>query len=249
MLVQVDLSQAELRVMAALSDDDWMLSALQEGAGDFFDTYMMPVCFPNEDMELLKSSPVRKKELRTQVKTVQYGLAFGRRAAAIAKELGMSQLQAQAIIDNYLATAPKFAEWRVNVMEAATVPEKRDMLITPFGRRFQSEVVTSANAWKIQNEALSFLPQSTASDICLVTAIRVHPVIKELGAHIVNIVHDAIIVEVPDNAPGIDSSERLAEHIVKLIQNEFRATGRMVFGDKVPFLSEGSFGRSWGDLL
>lgn len=247
MLVQVDLSQAELRVMAALSDDEWMLSALQEGAGDFFDTYMMPVCFPNEDMTALKADPVRKKELRTQVKTVQYGLAFGRKAGAIARELGMSFSEAQSIIDNYLTTAPKFALWREQVMEAAVNEDKRDILISPFGRRFQSEVVTSKNEWKIKNEALSFLPQSTASDICLVTAIRVHPRIKELGCHIVNVVHDAIIVEVPDATqrqyPG------LADSIGMLIQDEFRKTGQMVFGDKVPFLSEYSTGRSWGDLV
>lgn len=248
MLVQVDLSQAELRVMAALSDDQWMLAALQEGQGDFFDIHMMPVCFPNADQARLVGDPVYKKELRTQVKTVQYGLAFGRQAKAISVELGLSVTEAQAIIDNYLHKAASFATWREDVKHAAVTENMRDMLITPFGRKFQSEIVTHKNEWKIQNEALSFLPQSTASDICLVTAIRVHPQIKAWGAHIVNVVHDAIIVEIPEN-DGHTIAYQKAQWIGDLIQSEFRRTGEMVFGNKVPFLSEYSIGRSWGDLL
>jgi DNA polymerase-1 len=245
MLVQTDLSQAELRVMAALSGDQWMLNALQEGQGDFFDQHMMPVCFPNEDLAALKNDPIRKKELRTQVKTVQYGLAFGRKAPAIAVELGLHVQEAQGIIDNYFSKATRFAEWREEVMEAAVKPEKRDMLITPFGRKYQSEIVTHKNEWKIKNEALSFLPQSTASDICLVTAIRIHPQIKQMGGHIVALVHDAIIVEIHVPSPGRATPEAIGGYI----QQEFRKTGEMVFGDTVPFLSEFSVGRSWGDLV
>ncbi len=250
MLVQCDLAQAELRCMAALSDDQWMLAALQENQGDFFDTHMMPVCFPQVDPNLLKADPVLKKELRTKVKTIQYGLAFGRQAYAISVELGISPAEAQTIIDNYLLAAPQFAQWRLDVMEAAINPAKRDLLISPFGRKFQSEIITHKNQGNVQREALSFLPQATASDICLVTAIRVHPQIKAMGCHIVALVHDAIIVDVPHKFdPNKQQNEVLAHKVGLLIQSEFRRTGEMVFGNKVPLLSEFSIGRSWGDLL
>lgn len=237
MLVQVDLSQAELRVMAALSGDKWMLAALKEGQGDFFDMHMMPICFPG----VVPKDAVEKKELRTTVKTIQYGLAFGREARAIALELGIKVYEAQAIIDNYLAGAPEFAQWRIDVKAAATDPAKRDFLTSPFGRKFQSEVITHRNKNNVEREALSFLPQSTASDICLATAIRVHPTIKRMGGHIVALVHDAIIVEVP--------TVELGEQIGQFIQREFRITGEAVFGDIVPFLSEYSVARSWGELV
>jgi DNA polymerase I - 3''-5'' exonuclease and polymerase domains len=238
-LVQIDLSQAELRVMAALSGDTWMLDALQEGQGDFFDTHMMPVCFPWVTPKELEDH-VYKKELRTQVKTVQYGLAFGREALAISVELGVTPLAARVIIDNYLKQAPQFAQWREDVKAAATDPDKRDMLINPFGRKFQSEIITRKNKNNIEREALSFLPQSTASDICLATAIRVHPWIKSQGAHIVGLVHDAILVE----APG----PYVADSIARRIMAEFRVTGEMVFGDVVPFLSDFGIGDNWGEL-
>lgn len=241
MLVQTDLSQAELRVMAALSGDKWMLNALQEGAGDYFDTYMMPICFPQYTAAEMAADPVLKKELRTQIKTVVYGLAFGREANAIAVELGISPYDARNIIDNYMAAAPEFAQWRKDVQDAAVNPNTRALLTNPFGRKFQSEVITHRNMNNIKREALSFLPQSTASDICLATAIRIHSVIKSMDSHIVALVHDAILVQAPDG--------KTAEAIGELTQREFRATGEMVFGTAVPFLSEFSVDTSWGKLV
>lgn len=231
--------------MALLSDDPWMIEALQEGAGDFFDTYMMPVCFPATVADFgtvddwKREDPVGHKEARTKCKAVQYGLAFGRQAPAIARSLKLPTREASAIINNYLNTAAKFQQWRLDVMEAATVPEKRSLLINPFGRKFQSEVITSKNVFNVQREALSFLPQSTASDICLTTGIRINEALKDNGYHIFNIVHDALMIEGP---------EENADLIGQYVAREFRATGQAIFGDKVPFLADYSVGRSWADL-
>jgi DNA polymerase-1 len=244
-LINVDLSQAELRCMALFSNDEWMINALQEGRGDFFDNFLMPVAFPAKlahygDVARWKENdPVDHKESRTKCKAVQYGLAFGRQANAIALALKMPVREAQLIIDNYLTTASNFARWRQDVMEAAINPSKRDLLINPFGRRFQSEVITPRRLHNIQREALSFLPQSTSSDICLSTGIRINPWLKNSGYRIFNIVHDALMIEGP---------EKGSNTIGEFVAYEMRRTGKMVFGDKVPFLAEYSIGKSWSDL-
>lgn len=244
-LINVDLSQAELRVMALLSGDRWMIDALQEGRGDFFNNHLMPVAFPStierygSAQAYEEADPVAHKEDRTKVKAVQYGLAFGRQAVAIGKSLGISTREAQAIIDNYLARATGFAQWREDVMEAAVTPSKRDFLTNPFGRKFQSEIITTKNRDKVQREALSFLPQSTASDICLSTGIRINKDLQANGYHIFNIVHDALMIEGPEDN---------AETIGQWVGSEFRKTGQMIFGDTVPFLSDYSIGKSWSDL-
>lgn len=247
LITNVDLSQAELRCMAILSGDEWMIAALQEGAGDFFNNHMMPVCFPwIEDMygtvdEYMKIEPVEHKENRTKVKGVQYGLAFGRSAAAIGRALNMSTMQARQIIDNYFTAAPKFAQWREDIMEAAVSPAHRDRLVSVTGRRFQSEIVTTRNYSAVQREALSFLPQSTSSDICLMSAMRVNQEIHGmgLGAKIINVVHDAIMFEGPAEE---------AELLGTLTGQVMRETGAMLMGDAVPFLSDYSSGKSWADL-
>ena len=231
--------------MALLSGDKWMINALQEGNGDFFDTHLMPVAFPHlvelyGSMEAYKASdPVQHKEDRTKVKAVQYGLAFGRQAFAIGQSLGMSTKAAQTIIDNYLGTAEEFAQWREDVMEAAIDPAKRELLINPFGRKFQSEVITTKNWRNIQREALSFLPQSTSSDICLSTGIRIHKDLADAGYKVFNIVHDAIMIEGPE-----DEIETAAQYVA----HQMRETGRKVFGDTVPFLTDYDIGDSWENL-
>ena len=244
-LINIDLSQAELRVMAILSDDAWMIGALQEGAGDYFDYHLMPVAFPNILNEYAsvddykEKNPIAHKEDRTKCKAVVYGLAFGRQAPAIAQSLKMPTWEAQKIIDNYMATATGFAQWREDVKEAARRPAKRDLLINPFGRRFQSEVVTPKNYRNIEREALSFLPQSTSSDIMLATLVRIYPDLVSAGYKPFNVVHDALMLQGP-----LDGAEIVAQYVGR----ELRITGMAVLGDAVPFLSDYSLGRSWGDL-
>lgn len=245
-LINADLSQAELRVMAILSGDEWMQAALQEGEGDFFAFHMMPAgypdLFPNGPEDALayqRSNPVDFKEKRTTMKAVQYGLAFGRQAPAIGKALGLPAREAQQIIDNYFRTATKFAAWREDIMEAAINPAKRDLLVNPFGRRFHSEIVTPRNTANVQREALSFLPQSTSSDICLTTAIMIDLELEAAGYKIFNIVHDALMVRGPEEG---------ADEIGRYIGERFREVGKIVMGDAVPFLSDYSIGKSWAEL-
>lgn len=246
-LLNVDLSQAELRVMAILSGDEWMIQALQEGEGDFFNNHLMPVAYPGiiqaygSVAEYERLEPVKHKEDRTKVKGVQYGLAFGRSAAAIAKALGMVTRGAQTIIDNYFRTAPGFAQWREDVMEAAVNPAKRDLLVSPTGRRFQSEMVTTKNMNAIKREALSFLPQSSSSDICLMSAMQVNQMLKASQAktRIINVVHDAVMFEGP-----LDELMEVGE----LTGAVMRETGARLMGDAVPFLSEYSISQSWSGL-
>lgn len=245
MLLNTDLSQAELRVMAILSGDPWMQKALQETSGDFFDNHLMPVAFPQRvahfgDVYRWKEEqPVEHKESRTKVKAVVYGLSFGRQANAIGKAIGMPTWEAQNIIDNYLGTAVLLNEWRERVQYSAVTPNDRDFLINPFGRKFQSEIITTRNYRNIQREALSFLPQSTSSDILLATAIRVNPQIEAVGCKLINLVHDAMMIE--------GDSEALLL-LGPYLQQELRKTGAAVLGNTVPFLSEWSMGKSWADL-
>lgn len=251
MLLNVDLSQAELRVMAVLSGDQWMIGALQEDSGDFFDNYLMPVAYPWLDRkygsvaDLKNDHPVTYKELRTKVKAVQYGLAFGRGARAIAQSLEMPVAEAQNIIDNYLDTARGFAQWRKDVMEAAVHPDKRDLLVSPTGRRFHAEVVTTRNMQAVQREALAFLPQSISSDICLLSAAKVHYGSlsrgdNPYGARIINLVHDAVMFQIEDES-GV-------EEVAQATMECMRQVGESIMGTSVPFLSDYSSGRSWADL-
>lgn len=246
-LINVDLSQAELRCMAIMSDDPWMIKALQADAGDFFANHLMPVAFPDEYEQYgrdtdrwQREDPNGFKERRVQCKSVMYGLAFGRGAEAIGREIGQPAWVAQGIIDALFANATNFYRWRKRIEQAAIDPSERDFLVNPFGRRYQREVITSARqAAAVKREALSFLPQSTSSDICLSTAIRIDGVLESLGYEIFNVVHDAIMIL---------GEEDGADDIGQYVGRELSLTGATILGDSVPFLSDYSVGSHWGLL-
>lgn len=188
-LVQVDYSQAELRVMAAESKDDWLTEIFADSSVDIF-TQMTKQIFPHERDE------AKIKLWRRPLKAVVYGLAFGRQAPAIGIELGIPIEEAQRIMDAFLTRADELDVWRKWVMREAVAGGD---LITRFGRHFQHEVITNANRANVQRSALSFLPQSTASDLTLKAYNALRDWIKSHGKtwFFRAVVHDALTYDVP----------------------------------------------------
>jgi len=231
-LVECDYSQAELRVMACLSNDKYLISLFQPGMPDFFDS-LMPIAYPDMDFETM--DPGKKKNLRAKLKGVIYGLSYGRKAKAIGKSLEMSERNAQSIITNYFRNAPEFYDWRVWVEQMAL--DEEETLVTPFGRYYQAEVVSGRNRQNVINSGLAFLPQSTASDLCMNAAMKVHEWIgKDYDGKIIALIHDAILTDVP---------KKHAEEVGRRIQQEMEASGRAIFGDLVPFDTEFTMGPTW----
>lgn len=188
-LLQVDYSQAELRVMAAESGDDWLTGIFSDPSLDIF-TQMTKDIFPHiNDLKEIKL-------WRRPLKAVVYGLAFGRQAPAIALELGIPVHEAQAIMDGFLTRADELNVWRKWVMRQAANGSE---LMTRFGRHFQHEVITPRNAASVQRSALSFIPQSTSSDITLLAYMRLRDWVKSEGKEwfFRALVHDSITYDVP----------------------------------------------------
>jgi DNA polymerase-1 len=233
-LVSVDYSQAELRVMACLSEDEYLISLFQPGMPDFFDS-LMPVAYPNVDFDKIDKGT--KKNLRAKLKAVIYGLSYGRQAFAIGQELKMPTRDAQRIITNYFNAAPEFYEWRQTV--TAKVLDLQGDLITPFGRTFQSELITGRNRQNVINSGLAFLPQSTASDLCVVAAMEVHDHLTTMyqdDAVIIATIHDAILMDVRAD---------IAQEVADFTQGRMIASGDYVFNGVVPFATEATMGESW----
>lgn len=235
-MVQVDYSQAELRVMACLSGDTYLQSLFQKGSPDFFDA-LMPTAFPRDDIAAY--APGVKKDKRAKLKATVYGMAYNRQPPAIAASLNMPVQEAAAIQRNFFKSAPQLYEWREDVK--ATVLDENRSLISPFGRQYQAEVITSRNEQNVINSALAFLPQSTASDMCAVAAMHVNGRLKsgQYGdTKLTMTVHDAIVADVPNE---------YVEEVAAMMQAEMENAGRDVFGDVVHFGAEAAWGPSWAD--
>jgi DNA polymerase I-like protein with 3'-5' exonuclease and polymerase domains len=246
-LISTDLAQAELRIQAVLSGDPALIAAFAPDAGDFFDN-LMPAAFPDkfEDKEAYetfkKTDKPQAKDLRAKLKGVVYGLNFGRGAAAIGEAIEMATSEAQKIIDNFFNAYPVWAEWRKKVEKAAVDPEERDFLTTILGLTFDTEVITGRNRAGVQRSALSFLPQGNVAYIAVTGMCMIIDRLKRdfPEAHVVNFVHDDIIVSGPPEQ---------AEQIGLMMKQCLETAGRVAFGEVVSFEAEPDSGPRWGSLL
>lgn len=228
-LMQADYSQAELRVMAALGNDKWLIDIFADPTIDVFEQ-MLPMAFPHR----VPKDAEEKKDMRAKLKGVIYGLAFGRQAKAIAKALGMHPAEAQRIIDNFLGAATGLASWRESVF---TRLHSGAGLRTRHGRYFQNDVITPRNKAAVERSALSFEPQSSASDCCVLAAVELFQWIEDNAKpwFLMALVHDSITLDVPEE-DAEEASEVTRAMLVK--------HGQRIFPEVV-FAADGGWGKTW----
>lgn len=242
-IISCDYSQAELRTVAELADDEAMIAAFQPGAPDFFDdlmTKIWPEEFPTiEAYEAFKhKQPKTAKNRRALVKSVVYGLNYGRGVAAIATALEQPFETAQHVVDQYLDAYPGLRDWQTRVRHSVGRKEEDNERKTKFGLTFNPLFVSDNNYTSTQNEALAFVPQSTANDICLNAAIKINEQVGQYGAKLIGLVHDATYVECP---------EETIEECSKMMEYEMAKAATIVF-NRVPFAAEAEVGNNWEEV-
>ena len=242
-IVSCDYSQAELRTVAELAGDEAMIAAFQPGAPDFFDdlmTKIWPERFPTiEAYEAFKHEhPKTAKNRRALVKSVVYGVGYGRGVRAIATALEQPLEAAQHVVDQYFATYTGLRDWQTRVRHSVGRKEEDAERRTKFGMAYNPLFVADANYSSTQNEALAFVPQSTANDICLHAAVEVNKKVGQYGAKIVGLVHDAIYVECPEGN---------IEECGAMMEREMSKAAALIF-NRVPFVAEAEVGNNWEEV-
>lgn len=225
-LIQCDYANAEARVMATLAQDDYLRGILSNQTPGYK--------FFNELSDQLYGEGNWGKEEYIRTKAFFYGIAYGREAHSIAMEYKIPDSVAKKQYDDFLGLFPNIIKWQNDVRKQVLSGQP---LITPFGRRRRFYLITDQNKKDVLNEALSYLPQSTASDICLSALIRVRPMLRGLGFVRLTI-HDAIVVE---------CAQERQDEVGKLLSQVMAEEGQR-FTDYVPFPVDTSIGKSWGDL-
>lgn len=229
--VHTDYSQAELRVLSYLAGDEYFRAIFATGR-DLFDE-LTPVLYPWANKEAM--GPKEWKELRIRVKAYVYGLAYGRSEYSIAPEFNIPVEEAQRGMEAFFGVIPEIVAFREQTRTKVLSGED---LVTPRGRHRRFWLITDDNIKAVMNEALAFLPQSTASDMTLDALTRLRPQLRGIG-FIRNIIHDAMLIECP--------AER-AEEVAAMTNYEMQEAARRIVGDYVPFVTESTVGPSWGDV-
>jgi len=251
-LVEVDLSQAELRSLAALSGDPALCEVFLSGGsphkdlaiylssnGTFPADWEQRYAAYNKD----PANPIHlpAKEEYTKCKNVNFGIMYGISPFGLMGEINDTKEVATQMLDGWYERYPIAAEF---IQKCRMTPQRNQIITTCFGRKKRLGLVSRGNLNFLQNEAANFPHQSIASDITLVTAIRCEPVLRSWGVRIVNLIHDSILMEVP-----ITYQDETRGRAIRLVGREMRQVPIDYGIERVPFLTDAEFGHRWGSLL
>ncbi len=229
-LVQLDYKQAEGRVIATLAQDEYLRGIFCDPERDIF----------NEMCDDIFGVGKWDKERRVTMKSIFYGLSYGREAASIAKALHLDhglQITVQetsTMMRNFNDLIPGVVAWQSSIKHKVLSGED---LTTPYGRKRSFWLITKRNRKDVLNEALSFLPQSIASDICLTALINTQPKLEGIATMRLTI-HDALAFECAKNR---------VEQAVEIVKEDM-LNAASEFTNYVPFAVDVTTGFRWGQL-
>ena len=226
-LLSVDYSQIELRVMAHLSEDPILIEVFRKEEDVHSATAAR--IFGVEESRL----DVRQ---RSAAKMVNYGLAYGMGAAGLAERLNVPTDEARAIIDAYLE---QFGGVKVFLDEIVTQAHADGFTTTMFGRRRYLPELGSGNPRVRaigERQALNAPIQGSAADIMKLAMINVDAALAraDLRTEMILTVHDELVFEVPEDEVRAAS---------QLVEREMMGVCEM----KVPLAVDISTGLNWAD--
>lgn len=231
-LIEVDYSGAELRVLAHFSNDQWLTQVFIDGRD------------LHTEMATEQFGKGHTKNQRVAAKSLNFGIAYGMKenllAMTITQKTGiqMTKTDAAAMIDAWFKRCPRAKRF---LDKCRAAPATGHMLETPFGRRRRFPLVTREALPHLQNEACNFPIQSVASDLTLISAMELDAPLLDLDVQIINVVHDSILMEAP-NVPHI------IEQAVRMVKARMREVPIRELGATVPFTADAMVGRNWGTL-
>lgn len=226
-LINADYSQAELRSLATLSGDEELIKIYAEKRS------------LHKEMAVFLFGENYDKEQYVRTKAVNFGIVYGREAFTLAEEFSIPVSEAQAMIDGWFK---RFPVAHTFIKRCRAAPAKGQTLVTKFGRRKRPGLVSKDILKSKQNEFANFPHQATASDCTLHAAMRSLPEIKPLGARIVNLVHDSIIVDCPDELDTVHKVMRIMKHHMESVPVDFGL-------NKVPFEAEFDVCYNWDNPI
>lgn len=198
-LVSIDYSQIELRVLAHYAKDPVLIEAFEQGRDIHSTTAAQVFGCTYEQIEAMKDVDGSKEQkYRKQSKIVNFGIVYGMGAGKLADTLEISKKEAQEIIDGYFRAYPGIKRF-MDEQHASVM--KNGFVMDLFGRkrRLHNEI-KSKDQWKVfsaQRMAGNFPIQSTAGGIFKKAIVNLQPILSKLNVDILLQVHDEGVFDCP----------------------------------------------------
>lgn len=169
-LLAADYSQIELRIIAALSEEENMIQAFKNGEDIHASTAAKVFNVP---------LPEVTREQRSNAKTVNFGIIYGVSAFGLSNQTDLSRTEAKELIDTYYTTYPKLKEY---ISKQVDFARDHGYVQTVLGRRRYLKDINSRNGVvrsAAERNAVNAPIQGSAADIIKIAMINIHEKLKE----------------------------------------------------------------------
>ncbi|KLT71678.1 DNA polymerase I [Flavobacterium sp. ABG] len=224
-LISADYSQIELRIIAALSGEENMIKAFQNGEDIHKATAAKVFDVPLDEVS---------REQRSNAKTVNFGIIYGVSAFGLSNQTSLSRSESAALIEAYYKTYPKLRSY---ISEQIEFAREKGYVQTILGRRRYLKDINSANAVvrsAAERNAVNAPIQGSAADVIKIAMINIHKKLKEESwkSKMLLQVHDELVFDVHN-----DELEKIQPMIKHEMENAFIMA--------VPLEVELGLGKDW----
>ncbi|SCZ65848.1 DNA polymerase I [Epibacterium ulvae] len=202
-LLALDYSQIELRILAHMAGIDALKEAFAQGQ----DIHAMTAS-EMFDVPLAEMTP----EIRRQAKAINFGVIYGISGFGLARNLRIPRKDAQGFIDRYFERFPGIRRY---MDETVTFAKEHGYVETLFGRKIHTPDIASKGprAGFAKRAAINAPIQGTAADVIRRAMIRMPDAIAHLPARMLLQVHDELLFEVPEAA--VDETIATAKRVME----------------------------------
>ncbi len=187
-LLAADYSQIELRIIAALSEEENMIEAFKNGEDIHASTAAKVFNVSLDEVT---------REQRSNAKTVNFGIIYGVSAFGLSNQTDLSRSEAKELIDTYYETYPKLKAYISKQVEFA---RKKGYVETVLNRRRYLKDINSANAMVrsgAERNAVNAPIQGSAADIIKLAMINIYNRFEKEGfkSKMLLQVHDELVFD------------------------------------------------------
>ncbi|MFT3892344.1 MAG: DNA polymerase I [Anaerolineales bacterium] len=228
-LLSVDYSQIELRIVAHMAQDESMLAAFRA----------------DEDIHATTAGAIYgvgpeavTKNMRRHAKAINFGLIYGMSAFGLTRSTDLTLAEAEQFVKTYFQKFPGVKSYLDGIRQLAA---QQGYVETLLGRRRYFPVLQTKTNPQIKNreerEAINAPIQGTAADIMKIAMLKIPPALKKakLKARMLLQVHDELVLECPENE---------LEKTAKVVQETMASAYEL----DIPLSTEARYGKNWGEM-
>ncbi|MEQ8351437.1 MAG: DNA polymerase I [Leptospiraceae bacterium] len=226
-LLALDYSQIELRILAHYAKDEALLDAFQN----------------DKDIHAMTAASlfgVKEKDVspdqRSQAKTVNFSIVYGVTDYGLSRNLGIARKEAQELIDLFFETYPGVRRY---MDETIVFAEKNGYVETMSGRRRQIPEINASNRFRkegARRTAINTPIQGTSADIIKMAMISLQEKLdkKKYMSQMILQVHDELL---------FDTVPTEKDDLIKLARSEMESAIKL----DVPLRVDAGEGKNWDE--